>query len=145
MQSTKLLICLFVRSVVWLAIMGYLLFLPANNWQWIQAWAFLAIFAVGSIAFSAWLWRRDPDLLATRLGPLMQHGQPLWDRIFLLTFVFIWCGWLVLMALDAEAWYTSNMPPLLNVIGGLSVIAGFAATLFVFRENSCKTAFNFFH
>jgi protein-S-isoprenylcysteine O-methyltransferase Ste14 len=136
MKSTKLLVRLFVQSTTWLAIMGLLLFVPAGNWRWTQAWAFLAIFAIGSIAFSAWLWRRDPDLLAARLGPMVQRGQPLWDRIFLLTFVFIWCGWLVLMALDAQAWHTSDMPPLLNVTGGLLVIAGFAATLFVLRENS---------
>jgi protein-S-isoprenylcysteine O-methyltransferase Ste14 len=136
MKSTKLLVRLFVQSTTWLAIMGLLLFVPAGNWRWTQAWAFLAIFAIGSIAFSAWLWRRDPDLLAARLGPMVQRGQPLWDRIFLLTFVFIWCGWLVLMALDAQAWHASDMPPLLNVTGGLLVIAGFAATLFVLRENS---------
>jgi len=38
--------------------MGLLLFLPAGNWRWLQAWAFLAIFTVGSIGFSVWLcWR----------------------------------------------------------------------------------------
>ena len=136
MPSTKLLVRLFLQSIGWLVIMGLLLFLPADNWRWPQAWAFLAIFAIGSIAFSAWLWRRDPALLAARLGPLVQHGQPLWDRIFLLTFVSLWCGWLVLMALDAQAWHTSAMPPLLNVMGGLLVIAGFGATLLVLRENS---------
>lgn len=136
MQPTKLFVRLFVKSTMWLAIMGFLLFFPAGNWHWVQAWAFLAIFAGGSIAFSAWLWRRDPDLLAARLGPLLQRGQPLWDRIFLVAFVFLWCGWLVLMALDAQAWHTSDMPPLLNMIGGLLVIAGFTATLLVFRENS---------
>ena len=136
MPSTKLLVRLFLQSIGWLTFMGLLLFLPADHWQWPQAWAFLALFAIGSIAFSAWLWRRDPALLAARLGSLVQHGQPLWDRIFLLTFVSLWCGWLVLMALDAQAWHTSAMPPLLNVLGGLWVIAGFVATLFVFRENS---------
>jgi protein-S-isoprenylcysteine O-methyltransferase Ste14 len=40
------------------------------------------------------------------------------------------------MALDAQAWRTSDMPPLLNVIGCLLVIAGFAATVIVFRVNS---------
>lgn len=135
MPSTTLLVRLFLQSIGWFAIMGLLLFLPADNWRWPPAWAFLAIFAIGSIAFSAWLWRRDPALLAARLGPLVQHGQPLWDRIFLLTFVSLWGGWLMLMALDAPAWHTSAMPPLLNVMGGLLVIAGFVATLLVFREN----------
>lgn len=116
--------------------MGLLLFFAAGNWQWAQAWAFLAIFAVGSIAFSVWLLRRDPALLASRLGPLVQRGQPIWDRIFLLTFILIWCGWLVLMALDAQRWHTSDIPPSLNIVGGALVVAGFLATVLVFRENS---------
>jgi protein-S-isoprenylcysteine O-methyltransferase Ste14 len=127
---------LVVQTSAWLGLMGLLLFSVAGNWQWEQAWAFLAIFAVGSIAFSVWLLRRDPALLASRLGPLVQRGQPIWDRVFLLTFVLIWCGWLVVMALDAQRWHRSDMPPSLNIVGGALVIAGFLATVLVFRENS---------
>src|SRR5262245_64651073 len=46
---------------------GLLLFLAAGDSLWTQAWVFLAIFAVGSIAFSVWLLRRDPALLASLL------------------------------------------------------------------------------
>jgi hypothetical protein len=81
------------------------------------AWAFLTIFAVGSVAFSVWLLRRDRALLASRLGPLVQRCQPMWDRIFILGFVVVWCGWLVLMALDAQRWHTSHIPTSVNVVG----------------------------
>jgi len=66
----------------------------------------------------------------------VQRGQPKWDRIFLLTFILIWCAWLVLMALDAQRWHTSDVPRSLNVVGGALVIAGFLATAVVLRENS---------
>jgi protein-S-isoprenylcysteine O-methyltransferase Ste14 len=132
----KLRLRLVVQTLVWLSIMGLLLFLPAGNRRWPQAWAFLAIFGVGSVGFSVWLLRRDPALLASRLGPFVQRGQPIWDKVFLISFVLVWCGWLVLMALDAERWGTSHMSPLLNVLGGVLVIAGFLATLVVFRENT---------
>lgn len=127
---------LIVKTGAWLGFMGLLLFLAAGNWQWAQAWAFLAIFAVGSTGFSVWLLRRDPALLASRIGPLMQRDQPKWDRVFLITFIFIWCAWLVLMALDAQRWHTSHVPLWLNVVGGILVIAGFLATVLVLRENS---------
>lgn len=132
----KLTTRLIVQTSAWLGFMGLLLFLAAGSWRWAQGWAFLAIFALGSVAFSAWLLRRDPALLAARLGPLVQRGQPTWDRVFLLSFVGIWCGWLVIMALDAQRWRTSDVPPWLNVVGGALVIAGFLATVLVFRENS---------
>lgn len=127
---------LVVQASVWLALMGLMLFVPAGNLEWMQAWAFLAIFALGSVVFSVWLLRRDPSLLASRLGPLVQRGQPTWDRIFVVAFILVWCGWLVLMALDAQRWHTSAIPPWLNVVGGALVIAGFFATMLVFRENS---------
>lgn len=136
MLQTKLIVRLATQASVWLGLMGLLLFMAAGTWRWAQAWTFLGIFAVGSIAFGAWLIRRDPALLAARLGPLVQRGQPLWDRLFLLVFIGVWCGWLVLMALDARRWRTSGVPPWLNVVGGALVVAGFLATLLVFRENS---------
>jgi protein-S-isoprenylcysteine O-methyltransferase Ste14 len=66
----------------------------------------------------------------------VQRGQPTWDRVFLLSFIGIWCGWLVIMALDAQRWGTSDVPPWLNVVGGALVIVGFLATILVFRENT---------
>jgi protein-S-isoprenylcysteine O-methyltransferase Ste14 len=136
MKSGKLLARVAVQTVVWLAFMALLLLLPAGNWRWPQGWAFLAIFGFGSVGFTFWLLPRDPALLASRVGPLTQRGQPLWDKIFLILFISLWCGWLVLMALDAQRWHLSHMPPSLNVLGALLVVAGFLATMFVFRENS---------
>jgi protein-S-isoprenylcysteine O-methyltransferase Ste14 len=116
--------------------MAQLLFYPAGNWHWPHAWVLLAIFALGSAGFGAWLVRRDPALLASRLGPLLQRGQPLWDKVFLLTFVLIWSAWLALMAVDAQRWHTSDLPLWLNVVGGTLLVVGFFATVLVFRENS---------
>ena len=59
---------LIVQTSAWLGFMGLLLFCAAGNLRWVQPWAFLAIFAVGSVAFSVWLLRRDPALVASRLG-----------------------------------------------------------------------------
>jgi protein-S-isoprenylcysteine O-methyltransferase Ste14 len=132
----RLFLRLLVESGIWLGFMAFLLFVAAGDWRWPQAWAFLAIFAAGSVAFGAWLGRRDPALLAARLGPLVQRDQPTWDRVFLLVFITIWCAWLASMALDARRWHTSAVPTELNVLGGVLVVAGFFSTALVFRENS---------
>lgn len=60
----------------------------------------------------------------------------MWDKIFLTTFISVWFGWLLLMALDAQRWHSSDMPPWFNFAGGVLVIAGFPGTLRMFRENS---------
>jgi len=136
MSAKKLIIRLITQTSLWLGFMAVLLFWAAGNWLWTQAWVFTAIFVLGSLGFGAWLIRRDPALLASRLAPLPQPGQPLWDKIFLMTFILIWFAWLVLMGLDAQRWHTSDMPLALNILGGVLVIAGFLATMVVFRANS---------
>ncbi len=136
MQPDKLMLALFLKSATWFGLMGALLFAAAGDWRWPQGWAFVVVFFFGSILFSLWLMRRDPALLAARLGPLSQKGQPLWDKIFLIVFVLVWFGWLALMGLDARRWHSSDMPAWLNFAGGALVILGFLATMRVFRENS---------
>jgi len=136
MQPDKLMLSLFLKSAVWFGLMGALLFAAAGDWRWPQGWAFVVIFLFGSILLSLWLMRHDPALLAARLGPLGQKGQPLWDKIFLIVFVLVWFGWLALMGLDARRWHSSDMPAWLNYAGGALVILGYLATMGVFRENS---------
>src|SRR5512135_3232248 len=98
-MSGKMIARLVVQSTLWIALMAVLLFGAAGNWAWPQGWAFLAIFTFGSIAFCAWLWRRDPALLMSRLQPVVQKGQKRWDQIFMVCAVLAWNVWLVFMGL----------------------------------------------
>ena len=66
MASGKLLVRLIVQSSAWIVFMGVLLFWPAGDWRWPEAWAFLAIFTVCSILFCVWLWWSDRALLESR-------------------------------------------------------------------------------
>ena len=136
MQPWNLYRRLCLQTAVSLALMATILFAAADTVRWPQAWGFIVTFVSGSAGFGIWLGRRDPGLLAARLGSPVQRGQPLWDRIFLITFILIWFGWLALMGLDAQRWKSSNVPLWLNGLGGALVIGGFLAVLRVFRENS---------
>jgi protein-S-isoprenylcysteine O-methyltransferase Ste14 len=128
MASGKLLARMIVQSGAWIVFMAVLLFWPAGNWLWPEAWAFLIIFTVGSILFCAWLWRRDPALLESRMSHLKQKGQSLWDRVFMGFVLVGWNVWLVLMALDAQRWHASHIPSWLEAAGALLIVAGFADT-----------------
>ena len=136
MQPWKLYLSLGLQTGVTLVLMGAILFVAAGNADWIQAWAFLAIFTIGSAGFGIWLGRHDPGLLAARLSSPIQRGQPLWDRLFLIVMIPAWLAWLGLMGLDAQRRQFSAMPPWLNLLGGALVIGGFVAVLRVFAENS---------
>jgi len=132
----NLLLRLCLQTGVWLAIMAGLLLGGAENAAWPQGLVYLAIFALGSVVFGALMLKRDPGLLAARLGALNQKGQPVWDKLFLLVFIGFFLAWLWLMARDAQVWRLSHMPVWLNVAGGLLVLTGFAGVMRVFRENS---------
>jgi protein-S-isoprenylcysteine O-methyltransferase Ste14 len=136
MNPVKLLASLVVQTVVAGAIMGAALLWTAKDWRWPEAWVFLVIFMGGSALMGVWLVKRDPGLLAARLNSRLQQGQPLWDRIFMLTAIAGWCLWLALMALDAKRWHASHVPVAVQAIGGLLVVMGFAAVMPVFAANS---------
>src|SRR3954471_22763289 len=59
---------LCLQTGVWLAIMAALLLGGAENAAWPQGLIYLAIFTLGSVVFGARLLKRDPALLAARLG-----------------------------------------------------------------------------
>lgn len=134
--SGRLLLNLCLKGGIWFAIMALLLLGASGNWGWPQGWTFLGIYLAGSVWFGAEFLRRDPGLLAARLGALSQKGQPWWDKVFLLVFVGIWLGWLWLMGQDTQVWHVSHMPVWMNLAGAALVIAGFAGVMRVFRENS---------
>lgn len=136
MNPGKLLIRTIWQSVLWLGLMAVLLMWPAGDWGWPEGWAFIAIFALGTVFMVAWLLPRDPALLASRMASPIQKGQAWWDRVFMGFVVVGWCVWLVAMALDAGRWHRGQMPVWLEAVGGLMMIAGFAGIMPVFAANS---------
>ena len=68
---------IFVQCTVWIGVMAVVLFLGAGRWDWPQGWAFVAIFAVGSTFFVAWLLKRDPALLASRMDVSARQNAPM--------------------------------------------------------------------
>jgi protein-S-isoprenylcysteine O-methyltransferase Ste14 len=84
--------------------------------------------------------RHDPALLAERLKSPVQKGQPFWDKFLLLVMSLAWCGWMVLMGLDAVRFRWSVMPVWLQCAGGALVILSFRMMGRVFRENTFLAA-----
>jgi protein-S-isoprenylcysteine O-methyltransferase Ste14 len=125
-----------VRSVAWLLVMAALLFLPAGTWRWPQAWVLLLELGGFGMVISLWLARHDPGLLRERMGSLVQPGQARWDKIGMVGIGLFWCGWIVVMALDAERFHWSQMAWPLQALGGVGVALSMYVAFLVFRENS---------
>jgi protein-S-isoprenylcysteine O-methyltransferase Ste14 len=117
-------------------LLAALLFGAAGTIHWTAGWAFLVLFFAGILWITVVLKRHDPALLAERTRLPLQQGQPFWDKVLLLVMIVAWCGWLVLMGLDAVRFRWSVMPVWLQCAGGVLMGLSFRQMVRVFRENT---------
>ena len=119
--------------------MAALLFVPAGTIDYWQAWMFLAVYFVCSIALSLYLMIADPALMQRRMrgGPTAEK-EPVQKIIMIITSLgFV--GLLVVPALDHRLGW-SQMSPTMALAGDVLVAVGWLAIFVVFRENSFTSA-----
>jgi protein-S-isoprenylcysteine O-methyltransferase Ste14 len=126
---------LLLQNILWLVGLGALLFLPAGTLHWPAAWLFLATTVVLGLAAGLWLAKVDPALLAERMKPMMQKGQPAADKKLMLALGFAGLIWLLAIGLDRR-WHWSDVPLALQALGYVLFLAATALMLRVVRENS---------
>jgi protein-S-isoprenylcysteine O-methyltransferase Ste14 len=131
-----LLASLVIKTLIWLAVMAALLFVPAGTIWWPQAWVFLVELAVTGLLISGWLYVHDPALLAQRMASPVQREQPGWDRIFMICVLMFFCAWLTVMGLDAVRFRASHVPIWAQVVGAGSILVSHYVFWLVFRANS---------
>lgn len=99
-----------------------LLFGSAGTLAWLTAWVFLVLFFGPLLVIIRGLASDDPALLDERMKPLIQKGQPLWDKIILTSFVGLVASWLILMGFDAGRFRWSAMPAGLQWLGAAGIL-----------------------
>jgi protein-S-isoprenylcysteine O-methyltransferase Ste14 len=126
-----------VASIAGLAVACALaLFLPAGTLAWPAGWAFLVLFFGFVVALSLWLLRFDPDLLSERMTGIGRPDQKGWDKLFFALMQLTFFAWLAVMALDAERFRWSQVPPWLQGVGALLLVGSFSLFYLTFRENT---------
>src|SRR5215216_5673322 len=118
------------------AMFAALLFVSAGTLLWPAGWAFIAIFFSFAVAIVLWLARKEPELLQERMSSLMQSGQPLWDKVFVVALMVLFVAWLILMPLDAVRFGWSEVSDWLQFLGALGVVLSFYLMFLTFRENA---------
>jgi protein-S-isoprenylcysteine O-methyltransferase Ste14 len=120
-------------------VMGAVLFLPAGTFDYWEAWVFVAVFLLCSLAIAAWLAINDPKLLERRMnvGPAAEK-QPTQKLIVALAFLSF-AGSAVLPALDRRFGW-SDVPVSVVILGDVLIALSYVAFYFVFRENTYGAA-----
>jgi protein-S-isoprenylcysteine O-methyltransferase Ste14 len=118
------------------AFYAVLLFVPAGTLHWWRAWVFLVVTVavMGTAVFS--IWPDDTGLFSERARGIIQKGQPLWDRVFVILLVIAFVGQIVFIPLDAFRFHLLPRPSWLISIFGLALyIAGWWIMTLAMKAN----------
>jgi protein-S-isoprenylcysteine O-methyltransferase Ste14 len=131
-----MLLSLIVKTLIWLAFMAALMFVPAGTIAWVQAWIYLALMGITGTLITTWLYIHDPDLLAQRAASPVQREQAAWDRIFMICMIVFFIAWMAIMALDAVRFQTSHVAVWAQAAGAIAILISQYVFWLVFRANS---------
>jgi protein-S-isoprenylcysteine O-methyltransferase Ste14 len=123
------------RTTLSLVFLAVVLFGAAGTFDWPEAWLYLAFTALLSFGGGVWLARRDPGLLAERLGSLIQRDQKGWDKLLMGLMIGVWIAWLALIGLDRRFGW-SELPLALKLLGFALLCLGSYLVFLTFKANS---------
>ena len=125
----------FVQTAVIAVLFGLMLFVPAGRLAWPQAWVFIGLFVLTSLAMATALAIADPALLRERTSVSGGRGLRPWDRAFFALLAVGVPAWFVAMGLEARF-----APPVWGwagqALGGAMILACMWIAWRTFRENS---------
>lgn len=120
LTASKLVAGLFLNT----AFYGLMLFLPAGTLRWWRAWAFLGVtFIVTGVAVRS-IFLKNPGLLFERYKGVIQKGQPLWDRIFVIFLLVSYVGQVIFIPIDVFWFHFISKPDAPVSFFGLALYVG---------------------
>jgi protein-S-isoprenylcysteine O-methyltransferase Ste14 len=126
-----------------LMIWGTLLFIPAAIFSpsaalhWWRAWIFVLASAAAAIVMMLAVFPQRQDLLEERFKPPIQQGQPLADRIVLLSFLAAFCGVIAFIPIDVFRFRLFAKPNILvSSLGLVLYFAGWVLVSLALRDNT---------
>jgi protein-S-isoprenylcysteine O-methyltransferase Ste14 len=138
-MSEKLYIRLATQSLLFLFVMGALLFLPAGTFDYWEAWTFIAVFIACNLPITIWVAINDPQLLERRMraGPTAEKEKS--QKIIVTIMLLSLAGALLIPALDHRFGW-SDVPTSVVILGNALIALSYIGFYFVLRENTYGAA-----
>lgn len=114
-----------IRETLGTMMVGALLLGSAGRWDWLAAWATVAIYAAWVITTAILVVPRHPDLLMERVDRRAQ-GVKGWDRAILGVLGLLTVAKYVLAGLEIRFGWSGGMPDSVQLAGGVTALAGYA-------------------
>jgi protein-S-isoprenylcysteine O-methyltransferase Ste14 len=126
-------------SVIGTAVILALLFIPAGTLHYWQGWAYVAVFIVCCVAYTAYLAKHDPALLKRRTEAGMSHEKERTQKIVMI-FLYATCiAMVVLPALDVRFGW-SHVPWYVSVLRDVLAVVSFYIFYLVSKVNTYAAA-----
>jgi protein-S-isoprenylcysteine O-methyltransferase Ste14 len=128
-----------VSSVLGLAVLGLILFLPAGTLNYWQAWVFMAVLTTATLVPALYLLRSNPAALERRMhnGPRAE-ARPIQKVIITVAFLTVF-AMTSFSAFDHRMGW-SPVPTWVCVLGDVLVAAGLGIAMLVIRQNNYAAA-----
>jgi protein-S-isoprenylcysteine O-methyltransferase Ste14 len=126
-----------IQAPVFVLLLGVFLFGTAGTLDWWGAWAFLALFMLMIVVAAVWSLRHNPDLLNER-GKIAENTKA-WDKVILSLYTLLMLAMMVTAGLDVRFGW-SAMPPGLQILGGMGLLAAMGLVSWVATTNAYLSA-----
>jgi protein-S-isoprenylcysteine O-methyltransferase Ste14 len=127
---------MITRYLIRIVILACILSLPTHGVLWPEAWIFLVLIGICSVAFGTWLKNTDPDLYAERQKtPLSLHQKPT-DLLIMISITVAIIAWFILIVEDVRYYHWSYMPVPIEILGAFFIINAFVGWMGVMRANT---------
>lgn len=138
-MNEKLYIKMATQSLLFLLVIGALLFLPAGTFDYWEAWVFIAVFIACNIPITVWLALNDPQLLERRMkaGPTAEKEK---SQKIIVTIAFLSLAVAVLIPALDHRFGWSDVPTPVVILGDALIVLSYIGFYFVFRENTYGAA-----
>jgi protein-S-isoprenylcysteine O-methyltransferase Ste14 len=138
-MNEKLYIKLATQSLLFLFVLGALLFLPAGTFDYWEAWVFIAVWAACNLSLTVWVAINDPQLLERRMraGPTAEKEK---SQKIIVTIALLSLAVAVLIPALDRRYGWSDVPTSVVILGNALIAISYVGFYFVFRENTYGAA-----
>ena len=124
-----------LRTVLFLPVLGLMLFVPAGTLHYWQGWLFGTVFMASTVAIGVYFSKHDPKLIERRIraGPAAEKDPT--QKLIILLVIAAFIVLLVVPGFDYR-WHWSSVPAWLVLVGNGAVALSFALFFVVLKQNS---------
>jgi protein-S-isoprenylcysteine O-methyltransferase Ste14 len=131
-KSTRLLIQIVIRILMFPVFMALLVLLSAGTWHYPEAYVYFCVLTLPLIAAMGYFFRKDPSLLEKRMKTKENRGA---QKVFIVFATLSIVGAFVIPGLDRRFGW-SELPFWVALVGDVLVFVGYLFIVYVFRTNS---------